>query len=375
MKVLLLSDINSAHTQKWAIGLSKKGIDIGIFSISKPVTDWYAKYNIVLLSDSSIENQNSSSLSKLGYFKFIPKLKAAIKKFKPDIVHGHYASSYGILGARSGFHPFVLSVWGSDVYDFPNKSIPNKLILKYNLKKADQIVSTSHIMAKETKKYTSKNIVITPFGVDLNIFKPTKVKSVFSSEDIVIGTVKSLEIKYGIDYLLKAFAILKMRCSELPLKLLIVGDGSEMDNLKALSKSLKIENETIFTGKVVQEDVPKFQNMLTVYVSLSIYNSESFGVAAIEASACEKPVVVSDVDGFKEVVDNNVTGIIVPKCNIEETVKAIEFFILDKGRSLEFGKNGRVRVSKLYNWEDNLQLMIRIYKELLTIENDTFNPK
>ena len=323
------------------------------------------KYNIVLLSDSNIENQNSSSLSKLGYFKFIPKLKEVIKKYNPDIVHGHYASSYGVLGARSGFHPFVLSVWGSDVYDFPNKSILNKLILRYNLKKADQIISTSHVMAIEAKKYTSKNIEVTPFGIDLNIFKPIEVKSVFSQDDIVIGTVKSLEVKYGIDYLLKAFAILKDKLPHLPLKLLIVGDGSQMENLKSLSKSLKIENETVFTGKVVQEDVPKFQNMLTVYVSLSIFNSESFGVAAIEASACEKPVVVSAVDGFKEVIEQNVTGIIVPVGDVDATVNALERIVTDKNIGKELGKNGRLRVARLYNWENNLESMIHIYKTVL----------
>ncbi len=363
----MLSDINSAHTQKWAIALSQNELEIAIFSLSNSTCDWYSEYNISLLSSSNISSNTFSSIlfSKLSYLKLIPALKKAITNFKPDIIHAHYASSYGLMGMLTKFHPFILSVWGSDVYDFPNKNYLNKLILKYNLKKADKILSTSNVMAIETAKYTSKKIDITPFGIDLNIFKPQYINNLFNPNDIVIGTIKSLEKKYGIDYLLKSFKCLKDKYPNLPLKLLIVGGGSQKDELLTLANALNINEDTIFTGKVDQIAVPIYHNMLSVYVSLSILNSESFGVSAIEASACEKPVVVSDVDGFKEVVEHRVTGIIVPKCNIEETVKAIEFFILDKDQSLKFGSNGRIRVSKLYNWEDNLQSMIQIYKNVL----------
>jgi len=84
----------------------------------------------------------------------------------------------------------------------------------------------------------------------------------------------------------------------------------------------------IFTGKVPYNEVPKYQNMLTISVSVS--DSESFGVAILEASACEKPVVVSNVGGLTEVVEDGVTGIIVPPRNPEKTAEAIEKLLLDK---------------------------------------------
>ena len=82
-------------------------------------------------------------------------------------------------------------------------------------------------MAAEIALYTNKKIEVTPFGVDLNVFKPQKVKSVFNEGDIVVGTVKALEVKYGIDYLIEAFDILCKKHPNLPLKLLIVGRGSQ----------------------------------------------------------------------------------------------------------------------------------------------------
>ena len=174
-----------------------------------------------------------------------------------------------------------------------------------------------------------------------------------------------LEKKYGIEYLIRAFKIVSDKYADLPIKLLIVGGGSLENKLKKITKELKIESKTIFTGKVTFNDVPKYQNMLSVFVALS-YN-ESFGVAVIEASACEKPVVVSNVGGLPEVVEDGVTGIVVPPGNPEKTAEAIEKLILNENLRKKMGKKGRERVKKYFNWDDNIRQMIRIYKNLLRI--------
>ena len=302
---------------------------------------------------------------KLSYFKTLKKLKKTINEFKPDIVHAHYASSYGLLGALTKFHPYVLSVWGSDVFDFPKKSFVHKTIFKFNLKAADKILSTSHIMAVETKKYTSKEIEITPFGINTEVFKPIPVKSLFNQNDIVIGTIKTLEAKYGIAYLIKAFSIIKKKLPSLPLRLLIAGGGSLEQELKKLCKELNIINDTIFAGLISYNKIMDYYNMLDIYVALSINDSESFGVAILEASACEKPVVVSNIGGLPEVVENNITGFIVQPENENEAADAIIKLIQDETLRNFFGKQGREKVKKHFEWNENENQMINIYKELL----------
>lgn len=364
MRILLLSNPNSVHTIKWAKSLAENNINIIIFGLGDLTVYDYKKYpNIKVIILNEKITRDEGAFSKLRYLKALPKIKNIIKEFKPDIVHAHYASSYGLLGALSGFAPFILSVWGSDVFTFPDKSFLHKLILEYNLKKADKILSTSHVMAKETKLYTSKDVEVTPFGIDMEQFKPMETESLFDKEDIVIGTVKTLEEKYGIEYLIKAFKVVSDKYQKLPLKLLIVGGGSLEKELKQLTKDLNIENKTIFTGKVPFEDVPRYHNMLSVSVSVS--NSESFGVAIIEASACAKPVVVSNVGGLPEVVEDGITGFVVPPRDEKETAKAIEKLILDEELRTIVGNRGRERVKKLYNWNVNVAQMIGIYKGLI----------
>lgn len=367
MKVLLLSDAYSIHTIKWAKSLSKKGIEIAIFSLNYNENEGnpYQHNNNIKVYYCADKNakKRSSGFAKISYLKALPCLKQVIKEFKPDIVHAHYASSYGLLGALSGFHPFILSVWGSDVFDFPNISFLHKAVIKYNLAKADKILSTSKVMAIETNKYTDKEIVVTPFGIDLDKFKPLKVNSIFDKNDIVIGTVKTLEEKYGIEYLIKAFAIVKDKHKYLPLKLLIVGAGSLSTALKKLTYDLGIEKDTVFTGKIEHELVPVYDNMLSVSVSVS--NSESFGVAVIEASACGKPVVVSDVGGLPEVVKDGITGIVVPPRNPQETAEAIKKLVLDDSMRKQMGAAGREHVAQFYDWNKNVEQMVDIYRGMI----------
>lgn len=366
MKLLLLSDPNSVHTIKWAKSLAQNDIEIIIFGLGDfTVNDYDEISNIEVKTLNEKVTRDEGALSKLKYLKALPLVKGIIKDFKPDIVHAHYATSYALLGALSGFHPFVLSVWGSDVFSFPLKSPIHKMMLKYNLKKADKILSTSHVMAKETKLYTNKDIEVTPFGIDMQQFRPMEVESLFDENDIVIGTVKTLEDKYGIEYLIRTFKIVSDKYLNLPLKLLIVGGGSLESSLKKLVKELNIEDKTVFTGKVPFTDVPKYHNMLSVSVSVSVSNSESFGVAIIEASSCGKPVVVSNVGGLPEVVEDGISGFVVPPRDPRKTAEAIEKLVLDKSLRGQIGRNGRERVNKLYNWEDNVKQMINIYGELI----------
>ena len=237
-------------------------------------------------------------------------------------------------------------------------------MIEYSLRKADKILSTSRAMAAQTKKFTEKEIEVTPFGIDVDKFKPQKNESVFGPDDLVIGTIKTLEKKYGVEYLIRTFKLVKEKLPAAKLKLLIVGGGSLTDSLKELVNELNLEEDTIFTGFINPDEIPKYHNMLDVYVSLSTEDSESFGVAVLEASACEKPVVVSRMGGLPEVVEENVTGFVVQNKNIQEAAEVLIKLISDKNLREKIGKAGRERVIKYYNWNDNVTQMIKIYNQL-----------
>ncbi|MCW3084107.1 MAG: hypothetical protein JWP12_1473 [Bacteroidetes bacterium] len=362
MKILILSDINSAHTQKWTVALAQKGLEIAIFSLTAPESDWYLEHGIMLFGS---KRQQANSSSKLGYLKSVPALKSAIASYQPQVVHAHYATSYGLLGALTGFHPFVISAWGSDVMEFPHKNFINKKILKYNFKKADAILATSQVLVDEIGHFSAKKVFKIPFGIDINFFKPAAaVNPLFPEGTVVIGTVKSLESIYGTDILIAAFKKIRDKYPDKKIKLLVVGGGSKEQEYKALTTSLNLDQDVVFTGKVKYENVLNYHNMIDIFVNVS--RNESFGVAVLEAAACEKVVIASNIGGLTEVVKNGTTGFLVAPENIQETADAIEELILNEFLRVRMGKAGRVFVQKQFDFSSNVEETYAVYKQVLT---------
>lgn len=360
MRVLLLSDANSIHTKRWVEALSQRSVDIMLVSLSVPKDEFYKIHRVKCMYIDEAKF-NAPTISKFGYLKLVRLVKRAIEEFAPDMLHAHYASSYGLIGALSGFHPYIVSVWGSDVYEFPNLNIINRWIIHYVFSKADVLLSTSHVMAKETRKYTAKEILVTPFGVDTKRFKKTGVD--VTEGKFVVGNVKTLAPKYGIDVLIKAYKLVVDHNCTLDTELRIYGEGPNKEEYEQLAERLGIADKVKFMGWVDNAQLPEVYSSMSVSVSVS--NSESFGVVAVEAMSCECPVVTSDADGFTEVVDNGVTGFIVPKRDVEKTADAIQQFIDDPTLRSKMGIEGRNRVLRLYDWDKNVSTMYNIYREII----------
>ncbi|WP_293978749.1 glycosyltransferase family 4 protein [uncultured Clostridium sp.] len=359
MKICYLADINSAHTHKWLNYFKNKGYDIHVISLGNGE---YEGVNVHCLDVTDNVMKKASDKNKLQYIKKIKRVKELVNEIKPDILHAHYATSYGLLGALADYHPYIISAWGSDVYDFPIKSPVHKMMLKYNLKKADYIFSTSNVMKEETQKYTNKNIEVTPFGVDINRFVPRRTEK----DEVVIGTIKTLEEKYGIQYLVKAFAQLKDRNPDMNLKLRIGGKGSQEDYLKGLCRDLKIYNDVTFLGFVNPDDVVKeFQNF-DIAVFPSTLDSESFGVAAVEAESCGTPIVVSEVGGLMESTKPGITSLVAKKASVEDLRDKIDMLVKDKELRLKMGTAARKFVEDNYNLEDNFAYVDKLYKEIVS---------
>jgi len=357
MRILFLADIKSDHTQKWVRGLSALGIQIGIFSFNKADIEWYKDLSSVEVvyqpADATVTHSYSNKLRYLHCFRII---KRKIKTFKPDIVHAHYASSYGYLGAFSGFHPFIVSAWGSDVMKFPYESKLKKAILSYSLKKADVICATSFTLEDYIHRVVKKEVQVIPFGIDMNWFVPDL--NARNSSKFVFGVVKSLEKIYNQDILIEAFALLVKKHPSV--ELILVGDGSQMNYLKNLCKQLNLENNVIFTGRIPWRETRMYFNKLNCLVNISQY--ESFGVSVLEAMACKVAVIVSETGGLKEIVKNHETGLYVTNPNAQNTMEVMEKVMIDNVLREKLIASAYLHVETHYNWEKNLQDQVKLYQ-------------
>jgi glycosyltransferase involved in cell wall biosynthesis len=286
------------------------------------------------------------------------------------LLHAHYATSFGFLGALSGIHPFLLSAWGSDIFSFPQKSAFHRLLLQWILGKADYLCSTSYVMSKEMRRYIEgdKAIEVIPFGVDVEQFSPPKQDALKRSEKIIFGVAKYLQPVYGLDLLLKAFAQLEAKEPGRAL-LRIAGAGPELLRLQALAAKLEITDKVEWWGAIPNPQVAEFYRGLDVVVVPS--RQESFGVTAVEGSACERPIIASRVGGLPEVVLDGKTGIMIEPENVESLTLAMEYLIEHPDERNRMGKAGREFVLKHYDWQKNVTQMEYVYQSVLDARRST----
>src|SRR5574344_1589660 len=123
MKILLLSDGQSVHTKRWVSALKVRGLDVVLYSITPIVDNFYTQLGICPYSFDLFSYKKTNSLVKslINHIKGVKLLKKIIKNEKPDILHSHYLTSYSLIASFSNFHPFVVSMWGSDIYSFPRQ--------------------------------------------------------------------------------------------------------------------------------------------------------------------------------------------------------------------------------------------------------------
>lgn len=359
MKILFLSAANNNHTIKWVNSLKVRGADVVLVSLKN-------HKNLDNSINKEIKVIYLPIAGKLGYYLNYYFMNKIVKKEKPDIINVHYASGYGTLGRFIKFKNKLLNIWGSDVYNFPKSNMFNRKVLIKNLKAYKGIASTSYCMANETRKYLHPNcyIYITPFGVDVDLFK--KINYCKKDNKIVLGIVKSLEYLYGIEYLIRAFKELELLLDNETfnkLELKIYGKGSLTDELMQLTQELNIQNKVKFEGYIKNNDVPMVLNQMDIFIVPSL--EESFGVAALEAMACEIPVIVSDADGLKEIVQDNENGFVTAKKDSRGIAEKIKLLLENRDIYNKLSKYGRQSVIEKYELNKTVDNMFDVYKQVI----------
>lgn len=349
--MLILANADSIHTFRWVKALSPYFKKIIIFSLENKKRIYSNFKNVeVYEGKSKIDTSlRDGHISKLSYLKNIFQVNRIIDEHNPKVIHAYYASSYGLLAYLSKAKSYHVSLWGSDVLRFPFKSPIHRIIFQLIMSKADKVFSTSKIMIEVAKTLWSRDYIQIPFGIDINFFH--KTKEPFGNDQISIGIAKSLEKIYGIDLLIEAVARLLGR--NINIKLKIAGQGSQENQLKLLTSNFNISNNVEFCSSLDHFDLVDFYNSIDIACFPS--RSESFGVSVLEANACERPVVVSNVGGLPEIVCNSVNGLVINN-EVENICKAIEELINNKEYALEMGKKGRKLVENQYQWQDCVKL-------------------
>jgi glycosyltransferase involved in cell wall biosynthesis len=288
LRILLLADASSFHTERFSEQLKKIGHDIFIASMEHGVV-------------ADVTMQPIGPFKSFHYILAKEQLKEIIKQFKPDIISAHYASGYGLLAAlvaNSFKIPTALSLWGSDIFVVPKKSFLHRWKTKYALNSADIVIGDSDYLIEQANKITDiKKRKKIYWGIEKEFLTYHK-KDYFFSKPLKIIVPRHHEDIYNNIYIIQA---LKDLINDNKIVLTFPSFGSKVDIFKREAHKL-INNNIYYYDKMPRADFIRFMSEHDIYLSAS--KSDSSPVSLIEAMALGLLPVVAKYPGISELVKN-----------------------------------------------------------------------
>lgn len=360
MRIVLLAGANSVHIIKWANKLAGLGHEISIVTCADHVPA--PKHHETISSAVDVVALPYPSMNGIGYYTNAIACRKIISSIAPDIVNAHYASGYGTLARMSRVRPLAISVWGSDVYSFPDKSKWHKRIVTSNLRSADTVLSTSEVMADRVRELLQSpqlDVPVTPFGVDTEKY-PSHFNRPESPATISIGLIKQQKkYIYGIEVLIEAISWLVKHHEDgvAPgFHLHIYGDGPARLEFETMVSDFGLSNLISFHGMIPNSQVPEVLEQLDIYAIPSIH--ESFGVAAVEAMAAGLPVIASDAPGLLEIIEHDVSGVIVKSGDAIELARALHALMNRPEKRKALGAKARSIVEQRFEFTKNAECLV-----------------
>jgi len=316
-----------------------------------------------------VKIHESRYFSKLAYPLRILEVRKAIKEIDPDVLHAHYVSHYGMYGALTGFKPFVVSAWGSDILVDPQRAMLKRLVVRYVLKKADLITADSESLMKAVMNFgvLREKVESIGHGVNLKMFRhraenrKLRERLKISVSSLVVISTRSLEPVYNVETLIKVIPFVLR--ANMNVYFVIVGGGSLKRKLEKMADKLGISSNVRFVGRVSQMEVAELLWMSDVFVSTSL--SDTTSVSLLEAMACGLPVVVTELEGNMEWIKNGVNGFLFPKRNFKVLAEKILYLLGNEDVRRKFGIVNRKIVEKEGDYEKEMSKMEKLYKDLV----------
>jgi N-acetyl-alpha-D-glucosaminyl L-malate synthase BshA len=319
------------------IGLAKKGYKIHFITYSQPTRLDFFNENLFY---------HEVNIRSYPLFKFPPyelalasKMVDVVKYEKLDMLHVHYAIPHAsaallakqILKTQGIDIPVITTLHGTDI-TLVGKDPSYEPVVTYSINQSDGVTSVSEDLKKDTYKHfnITREIEVIPNFIDLEKFKRQR-KDHFKTaicpngEKLVVHTSNFRKVK-RIDDVVKVFHKIQ---EQIPARLLLVGDGPERSSIEALCRELGIYEHVRFLGKL--EQVEEVLSVADLFIMPS--EKESFGLAALEAMACEVPVISSNAGGIPELNLNGVTGFTSNIGDVEEMTKNALFVLNDDNLS------------------------------------------
>lgn len=360
MRILYFTERDSPHDQRFLTALG--GTEHQVYSLRMAACN---PRTPAAISELTWRDETPDWLCWSGWQKGISQLKDIFTSVQPNLVHAGPIQGPALAASLADLHPLVTMSWGFDLLRIADRSPWTKFATACTLNNSDLLLADCETVAKKAMLYGFSNeyIVRFPWGVDLEHFSPDnahnrshELRQFLGWEDkFVIFCNRAWSRPYGVDLLAKAFA--NAFGKEPGLRLILAGDGPQAE---IIHKSLaSVEEAVYFPGWVKLADLPRFYGAGDLFVSPSHVDGSS--ISLLEALACGRPVLTSDIPSNREWVIPGQTG----ELFTDGDVISLERMILSmagKEDLIPYGNQARKITEERANWSANFQKLLLAYQ-------------
>lgn len=353
--ICYLSDAPTIHTQRWAQAFARRGHKVSVIS--------FRPYEIEGVD--VIQVGGVRSLTAVNYLIQAPRIRQIINELHVDILHAHYCTSYGFIGAFSNKHPLVVTAWGSDILVSPEESILYRLLIRWVFNRADLVTSMADHMTKHIlrRKYVdSEKIITIPFGIDINEFNPSYRQNINDRSGLLVLSTRRLDRICDIPTFIKAVPIVLKKVPEA--KFIVASDGPLRQELEAMVTEFNLSKSLTFTGWIPQKDLPRLLADSDIVVSTAI--SDGNNVSLNEAMACGAFPIATDIPANREWLNHKENGLLFSPGDSTSLAKNIICALQNPELRNKAAQINWEIVQKRASWQSIVKIMEQHYFRLVS---------
>jgi glycosyltransferase involved in cell wall biosynthesis len=298
----------------------------------------------------------------------VSQLREIINQIKPDIVHAGPIQSCAFISALTGFSPLVSMSWGSDILVDSEKDFLWKWVTEYTLNRTSVFIGDCEAVKEKAIQFgvLDQRIILFPWGIDLSQYQPGKNLQFRNklgwTDQFVLLSLSTWEKIYGVDIVAKAFVAASK--SEPDLRLILLGKGSQETEIKEIFNDAGIMDHVYLGGVAAQNELPDYYQASDLYISASY--SDGSSVSLMEVLASGLPVLVSDIPGNQEWINQAENGYLFETGSVEKLTNAILNIVKNKNLLPQIRQEARKTAEKKANWDENFPKLLEAYQLALS---------
>ena len=368
MKLLFIAPLNSIHSTRWIKFFANRTHEVHVVDVGLGERQALPGATVHTL----VRREEPRSILQEYFQRYLPtkrEIGRIVDRVQPDLVHVQGVSIYAYLVHRYGFHPIVVTAWGSEVLIDTQRSLKYRTIVKRVLRTCDVVTCDAEHMGKTLVELgaPAERVRLIYFGTDVTEFTPAKRKPDvwqklgFPPGTPVVISLRALKPVYDVDTLIRASRSVLGRRPEVGF--VVVGDGSERGRLERLATELGVAERVRFVGRLSDEDLQTYTACADVYVSTSTSDA-GLASSTAEAMASGVPVVITGFGNNSEWVKQDESGFLFQIGDAEALADHVVGLMERPQDRQRMGAAGRAIIEKRNNWHTQMEGVEQMYAEV-----------